>query len=97
MIKTSRIGNRIIAIPSGVTVELNENIITVKGAKGTLSMPVSKDIEVEINESEINVKRNNDLIPTKQMHGTTNANITNMIMFKRRILVHTYILFEVHS
>ena len=76
----SRIGNRIIAIPQGVTVELNENVITVKGAKGNLSMPISQNIDIEIKDQEINVKRTNDLIPTKQMHGTTNANITNMII-----------------
>ncbi len=75
----SRIGKRIIAIPENVTVEVNDNTIIVKGSKGELSMPISKNIEVEVKEKEIFVNRANDLIPTKQMHGTTNANIKNMI------------------
>ncbi len=75
----SRIGKRIIAIPENVTVDINDNTVIVKGPKGELSMPISKNIEVEVKEKEVYVNRTNELIPTKQMHGTTNANIKNMI------------------
>ena len=40
----SRIGNRIITIPEGVTVELVDNVVTVKGPKGQLSQVMLKDI-----------------------------------------------------
>lgn len=75
----SRIGKRIIAIPDNVTVDIKDNTVIVKGPKGELSMPISKNIEVEVKEKEVYVNRTNELIPTKQMHGTTNANIKNMI------------------
>ena len=42
------IGNRKIAIPSGVSVELNENILTVKGTKGTLTQEINSLVEVKI-------------------------------------------------
>ncbi len=75
----SRIGKRIIAIPDNVTVDINDSTVIVKGPKGELTMPISKNIEVEVKEKEVYVNRTNELIPTKQMHGTTNANIKNMI------------------
>ena len=77
----SRIGNRKIVVPEGVTVEVNDGIITVKGPKGELSTHLgNKNISLEINEGEVLVKRSNDEIKTKQMHGTVNANVSNMIV-----------------
>ncbi len=75
----SRIGNRIIKIPTGVTVECNDNIVTVKGPKGELSYEVVKDLKVNISEGTLTVERLNEDKKTKAMHGTTNAIITNMI------------------
>ncbi len=75
----SRIGNRIIAIPENVTVEVNDNTITVKGPKGELTTNTNKDVEVIVSEGTVKVNRKNELIPTKKMHGTVNANIANMI------------------
>ena len=76
----SRIGNRIITIPNGVTVEVKDNIVNVKGAKGELSSPITKNINVEVKDNTVLVTRSNEQITTKQLHGTTNANITNMII-----------------
>ena len=42
----SRIGNRIITVPAGVTVEVNDDILTVKGPKGTLTQKMLKDISM---------------------------------------------------
>ena len=75
----SRIGNRIIAIPENVTVEVNNLDINVKGPKGELTTKTIKDIVVEVKEDGVHVTRTNELIPTKKMHGTVNANIKNMI------------------
>ena len=75
----SRIGNRKIEVPAGVTVTVNDNTVTVKGSKGELSLNTVKDIKVELNENTIIVSRANDNKETRAMHGTTNANITNMI------------------
>ena len=75
----SRIGNRKITIPAGVTVTNENSVVTVKGPKGELTLGLKSDISVEIKETEITVSRANELKATKAMHGTTNANITNMI------------------
>lgn len=76
----SRIGNRHLAIPEGVTVEVNGNVVTVKGSKGELSLTTSNLITVEVKEGTVVVTRKNETIPARQMHGTTNANIRNMII-----------------
>ena len=75
----SRIGNRIITVPENVTVEVKDNTVFVKGPKGELNTPVAKNINVEVKENTVLVTRNNEQITTKQLHGTTNANIANMI------------------
>ena len=75
----SRIGNRKIVVPAGVTVTNENNIVTVKGPKGELSLELVKGIEVSIDENTLTVTRPNDEKATKAMHGTTNANIQNMI------------------
>ena len=76
----SRIGNRHLAIPEGVTVEVNGNVVTVKGSKGELSLTTSDLVTVEIKEGMVVVTRKNETIPARQMHGTTNANIRNMMI-----------------
>ena len=73
----SRIGNRIITIPEGVTVEENNKIVTVKGPKGTLEQPMLKDITMKVEGNEITLERANEA--AKAMHGTMNALINNMI------------------
>ena len=74
----SRVGNRIISIPAGVTVNVDGNIVTVKGPKGELSTVINKNIGVEVSETELKVTRKNDNY--KNFHGTANANIKNMII-----------------
>ena len=74
----SRVGNRIISIPTGVTVNVDGNNVTVKGPKGELSTVINKNIGVEVSETELKVTRKNDNY--KNFHGTANANIKNMII-----------------
>lgn len=74
----SRIGNRIITVPEGVTVENIDNVVTVKGPKGTLTQPMLKDITMKQEGNAIILERLNE--SAKAMHGTMNALINNMII-----------------
>ena len=73
----SRIGNRIITVPAGVTAELNDNVVTVKGPKGELKQTMLKDISMKQEGDNITLERANE--NAKAMHGTMNALIHNMI------------------
>ncbi len=75
----SRIGNRILTVPEGVTVTCENGLITVKGPKGELSLNKNENIDVFVEENKVKVTRNSDIKTTKQMHGTTNSLIENMI------------------
>ena len=75
----SRIGNRKIEIPAGVTVEENEGVVTVKGPKGELSTKLAKGISIKVEENQLELTRVNDTKEIKSMHGTMNANLSNMI------------------
>ena len=76
----SRIGNRKLSIPENVNVELNNNIFTVKGPKGELSLNIPKDVIVKVEDKEITVERKNEQIKSKALHGTINSLIANMII-----------------
>lgn len=76
----SRIGNRHLVIPAGVTVTVDNQNVTVKGPKGELSLVVSNPIVVEVKDNEVLTTRPNDEKHTKQLHGTTNSLINNMII-----------------
>ena len=76
----SRIGNRVLQIPAGVTVTKDGNTLTVKGPKGELKKEFNNLINIEVNESTIECKRSNEDKFTKSIHGTTNALISNMLI-----------------
>ena len=76
----SRIGKRVLTIPEKVNVELNGQILTVKGPKGELTLNIDKFIKVNVTETEVTVEPLNNQKHTREMHGTTNANIRNMII-----------------
>ncbi len=75
----SRIGKRILTIPNGVTITLDHKKIMVKGPKGELTHNIADDIKVKQEDDTIVIERPNDIKSTKQLHGTTNAIISNMI------------------
>ena len=75
----SRIGNRKIIIPDGVEVTSNENIVTVKGPKGELSMELAKVITMTVDGNIITLEKTVDTKEANMLHGTMNANLTNMI------------------
>lgn len=77
----SRVGNKIIPIPTGVTVSLNaNNNVTVKGPKGTLTDTFNEKITIVQEGNEITIKRADDLLFTRSIHGTTRALLNNMII-----------------
>ena len=75
----SRIGNRVLTIPAGVEVNVNEDKITVKGPKGSLEFPLSKSVIVKVEGNTVSVERNEKKADSNVMQGTTNAIINNMI------------------
>ena len=76
----SRIGKRELLIPAGVTVTVESDLVTVKGPKGELKYTKPSIITVEEVEGKLLVKRPNDSKVSKQLHGTVNALVKNMIV-----------------
>ena len=77
----SRIGNKLITIPAGVTIDVAAgNEVTVKGPKGTLTKTFSDLMEIKVDGNVVTVKRPNDEKHTKQLHGTTRALLNNMVV-----------------
>jgi len=74
----SRIGFKPIDIPEKVSVELKDGVLTVKGPLGELRQPV-KDVELEIKDNVINVKRLSESKHHKSMHGLYRSLIYNMV------------------
>ncbi len=75
----SRIGKKPIEIPAGVEVKLEANVITVKGAKGTLTTTFNSDIAVNVEGNVINVTRPTDNKEHRSLHGLTRTLIANMV------------------
>ena len=76
----SRIGNKHIDIPAGVTVTVEGTNVKVSGPKGSLVVPVNHGIEVTVEGTTVVCKRNSEVKQVKQSHGTTRANIHNAIV-----------------
>lgn len=75
----SRVGKKIIDIPSDVTVSVEGNTITVKGPKGELSRTMNERMTYKQDESTLEVVRPTDSKDDRTVHGTTRALINNMI------------------
>ena len=90
----SRIGNRVLTIPAGVDVTIEDNKITTKGPKGTLEFVFKKEnVDVKVEGTEIKVTRKDESKVSKQLHGTTNSVISNMLTgvsegFKRELEIN---------
>ena len=76
----SRIGNKHIEIPAGVTVTVEGSSVKVAGPKGNLVVPVNRGITVEVEGTNLVCKRESEVKQIKQNHGTTRANIHNAIV-----------------
>ena len=76
----SRIGKLPIPVPSGVEVNLDQSVVTVKGPKGTLSHTVAAPITVDrTEEGTIAVIRPDDERNSRSLHGLTRTLIANMV------------------
>ena len=75
----SRIGNKVITIPAGVEVNLDDNFATVKGPKGELKQQFDKDMTFNVEGNEITVVRPSDSKRHRTVHGTTRAILASMI------------------
>jgi large subunit ribosomal protein L6 len=76
----SRIGNKHIVLPAGVTFEQNGNTVKVKGPKGELEYTYNADLTVEVNGNEVVVTRPTDGKFHRTIHGTTRALLNNMVV-----------------
>ncbi|VEU80105.1 50S ribosomal protein L6 [Haploplasma axanthum] len=76
----SRIGNKVIHVPAGVTVEISDNnFVSVKGPKGSLEFKFNEVLDIKLEGTEITVSRPNNEIFTRKIHGTTRALLSNMV------------------
>jgi len=76
--RMSRIGNNPVTIPEGVTVTLEENIITVKGKLGKLTQEISPSITVLVNDNLVSFSRKSDQKDIRSMHGLYRSLVNNM-------------------
>lgn len=88
----SRIGFKQITLPAGVTVELANGVATVKGPKGSLQVKVPSVISVSNEGGVLKCTRANEEKHTKQLHGTTRANLQDAVTgvttgFKKELVI----------
>ncbi len=76
----SRIGNKIITLPAGVEIAQNNGVVTVKGPKGELTREFPTAIEIRVEGTEVTLHRPNDSKEMKTIHGTSRANLNNMVV-----------------
>ena len=75
----SRIGNNPISIPEGVSVEVNGDIITVKGKRGEMNQTFD-GVSFDVSSDTIIVKRNSESKDHKSKHGLYRSLVSNMVM-----------------
>ncbi|NMA34600.1 MAG: 50S ribosomal protein L6, partial [Clostridiaceae bacterium] len=75
----SRIGKKPVDIPAGVNVDIKDNIVTVKGPKGTLTRELHRDMIITKEGTQIIVSRPSDEKIHKSLHGLTRTLINNMV------------------
>lgn len=77
----SRIGRAPITVPAGVEIQLGDNnVVTVKGAKGTLTQQFNPNMAIALQDGVLTVTRPNDLKDNRALHGLTRTLINNMVL-----------------
>lgn len=75
----SRIGKQPVKIPSGVTIDIKDNLATVKGPKGELKKQFHSNMRIEIKDDTIQVSRPSNSKENKALHGLTRNLLANMV------------------
>lgn len=75
----SRVGKKPIVLPKGVTVDIHENTVKVKGPKGELTRSFAPEIQISLEDGAIVVRRSSDARQVRALHGTTRAILNNMV------------------
>src|SRR5213596_4355677 len=75
----SRIGRKPVALPKGVTAQIDGHKITVKGPKGEISRTLHEDMNVALEDSTVVVKRPSEEAQHKALHGLTRTLVANMV------------------
>lgn len=89
----SRIGNRVLKVPTGLTIDIKSGLVNISGPKGKIDVKFNPLlINVSSENNEVVVKRLNEDKETKMLHGTINANIANAIIgvsqeFKKELVL----------
>ena len=76
----SRIGNKIINIPEGVSITADKGVVTVKGPKGELSETIDPDFQVDIQDGVFTIKRPTEQKRHKSLHGLYRSLVNNMVV-----------------
>jgi len=89
----SRIGRMPITVPKGVTIDLSEDSVSVKGPKGELSRSVPRQMNVITEDGSLRVERSSDEPQQRSLHGLTRSLIANMVTgvtdgFTRRLEIN---------
>ncbi|QOR66783.1 50S ribosomal protein L6 [Cytobacillus suaedae] len=75
----SRVGKKLLEIPTGVTVTMNDNTVTVKGPKGELTRTFHPDMTINVEDNVLTVTRPTDNKEHRALHGTTRSILGNMV------------------
>lgn len=76
----SRIGKLPVALPAGVTIKFENGVVTVKGAKGTLTQQINGDIDIKVEGAEAHVVKMHDSPELDAKHGLYRALLHNMVV-----------------
>jgi large subunit ribosomal protein L6 len=75
----SRVGKYPVAVPAGVTVAVNEGILSAKGKLGSLSMPLTERVDATVDGDQVTVTPRNNEAQSRMMWGTTRALVASMV------------------
>ena len=75
----SKIGKNPVEITQGANLEIKEDVVSIKGPKGVLTVDIPKNIKVTVKEGKAVVERENESIRAKSLHGTVRTLIANAV------------------